>query len=157
MFITSIFIVLVLLALSQPNTQRLYAASVFISITIGHDALLSKLDGLAYYGTAASLDLLIILITAGIDPVSKMVIRLQRVCIVSVLINLMGYAAWYLYMPPTVYNIAYCMLYLWTLIIFIDRDPVENDRIFKLDRWSRCFRYDSYTFVEIARRHGFKI
>jgi hypothetical protein len=46
---------------------------------------------------------------------------------------------------------------LWTLVIFIDRDPVENDRIFELNKWLRCFCFDCYTFAETLRRHGVKI
>lgn len=88
--ITYLMYALLAVAVFQPNAPRLFAAVLFVSIISLHELLLSDLDGLQYYGSAALFDLLIIVLTSGINPVPRMVLSLHRICFVSILANMAG-------------------------------------------------------------------
>ena len=95
--ITLLIYAVLIVAFLQPNAPRFFAAVTFISITLLHELLLSSYDGLQYYGSAALLDLAIIIITSGINPVPKMVLSLHKICIVSIIVNLAGWVLWFFY------------------------------------------------------------
>lgn len=143
--ITYLFYALLIVAFIQPNAPRLFAAVSFVTITLLHEILLSDLDGLQYYGSAALFDLGIIIITSGINPVPKMVLSLHKICIASILVNLLGWVIWFFYFPPFLYDLAFVGVYAWALYIFIKRDWL-NVGGYTMDSWASCFRFNRITW-----------
>lgn len=109
--------ILLIITLVQPNAARRVVAGIFCCITLSHDIYLSHLDGFLYYGSAAFFDLVIILLLAALYAPCDMILKLQKVCLVSILVNLIGWVCWYLYLPPVVYNVAFLLIYLHVLVI----------------------------------------
>lgn len=140
MITTVLIYAIAFVALLQPNAPRLYASMVFVIFTVGHEWAFSDLDGLAYYGTAAIFDFLIILITWAIRPIPKLVINIHKICILSIIANAFGWVMWVLYLPPTAYNVAYTFIYAAALLAMIKKDG-SDDRGFTLDSWRSCFRF----------------
>lgn len=154
--ITCLIYALVVVAFIQPTAPRLFAAVSFTAIIALHEFLLSDLDGLQYYGSAALFDLLIIILTSGINPVPKMVLSLHKICIASILVNLLGWVLWFFYFPPLVYDAAFVCLYAWTLIVFIKRDKTHVGG-YSMDSWATCFRFNRLTWARYSNQYGGKI
>ena len=126
MILTLLIYAIVVVAFIQPNAPRLFAAVIFMGVTLLHELFLSSYTGLIYYGSAALLDLAIIIIISGINPVPKMVLRLHNICIVSIFANLVGWILWFFYYPPLVYDTAFAAIYIWVLITLIKRDGLNG-------------------------------
>lgn len=141
--ITYLLYSLVVVAFIQPNAPRFFAALAFVSITFLHEVFLSGCDGLAYYGSAALFDLLIIAVTSGIRPVPKMVLSLHRICLVSMLANFAGWVIWFAYLPPFVYDATFVAIYVWALMILIRRNGQDVGG-YTLASWGTCFRFNRY-------------
>lgn len=145
-----LMVALIVIALFQHDTRRFYAAFVFAGLTVLHDPLFGDLDGLAYYGSAALTDLLILTLLAGVYPVPKMVISLQFMSIVSVILNGIGYVMWFNWMVPTVYNSLFIVFYVCSILVMLGKDG-ENVGIHGVYGWRSCFRFytrarNSYLF-----------
>lgn len=140
MIISILLAALVLAALTQPTAPRLFAAFIFVGVTLSHDFLLSDLDGFAYYGSAALFDLCIIAATSGINPIPRTVITLHKICLVSMMANLFGWILWFSYFPPDVYNAILMATYTWALITLIIRGRADVGS-FTIDSWATCFRF----------------
>lgn len=147
---------LVAAALLQPTAPRFFAAVFFIGVTFTHELFLSGLDGFAYYGSAAALDLAIIFVIARLDPVPSMVVTLQRVCWVSILANLAGWLMWRAYLPPEPYNLALVAINAWALTAFITgtKDDVGG---FGMDLWSSRLCGTASPGGGVIHKHGGKI
>lgn len=154
--ITYLIYALVVVALIQPNAPRLFAAVVFVAVISLHEALFSPLDGLQYYGSAALFDLLIIVLTSGINPVPRMVLSLHRLCIVSILANMAGWVIWFFYFPPLAYDLAFVAINSWALFILIKRDGA-NVGGYSLDSWASCFRFNRSPWAVHFNQYGGKI
>lgn len=151
--ITTVLLTLIAFAvLIQPNVPRLFAAMLFVGLTLSHELFLSHLDGLAYYGSAALLDLGIIILTSGINPVPQMVINLHRICKVSIFLNVAGWYIWSAYLPPVAYDLAFMALYGWTLLILIKRDGADVGG-FTMDSWNSCFHFNWRSSLSHYRRN----
>lgn len=150
--ITYLFYALMAVAFIQPNAPRLFAAALFVSITLTHELFLSDLDGLMYYGSAALFDLAIIVLTSGINPVPRMVLSLHRVCIASIIINLVGWALWFFYFPPLFYDLSFVALYAWALWVFIRRDRADVGG-YSLASWASCFRFDRSPWLSYLNKY----
>lgn len=125
----------------QPNAARLYAAFVFVGATLLHEFKFSDLDGIAYYGSAALLDLLVLILLSGISPIPRLAVRLQIISLISIIANMAGWLIWFLYLPPTVYDFTFYLLYAWALVELIRRNG-DNVGGFTVDCWATCFRFD---------------
>jgi len=143
--ITVLLSLIAVTVLFQPNAPRFFAAVVFVVITLSHEFFMSDFEGLAYYGSAALFDMGIIMLTSGINPVHQMVIDLQRICLASVFVNFMGYFIWLFYLPSTVYDMSFMVLYTWTLIILTERNGADVGG-YRLDSWYSCFRFNRPSF-----------
>lgn len=154
--LTALFGLLALSALIQPNAPRLLAVVAFVGLTIAHDALASGIDGFWYYGSAAILDVGIIILTSGIRPLPRMVVTLHRICMASVMMNFLGWLMWFFYLPPTLYDFAFLMLYSCALITFIKKDHADVGG-FEVDSWRSCV----LGFVDSGRlgvhKHGSEV
>lgn len=144
--VTILICLIIAMAFIQPNAPRLFAAVIFVGVTALHEVFFSDYDGLQYYGSAALFDLAIIILTSGINPIPKMVLSLQKICIVSIVANLVGWILWFLYYPPLLYDLAFVVIYAWTLIILIKRNGL-NVGGYSMDSWASCFRFNRNPWV----------
>jgi len=156
LIITILMVLIIATAFIQPNAPRLYAAVIFVGATALHELFFSDYGGLQYYGSAALFDLAIIILTSGINPVPKMVLSLQKICIVSIIANLAGWVIWFLYYPPIIYDLAFVAIYAWTLITLIKRTGI-NVGGYTLDSWATCFRFNRYSWLNYSHKHGGKV
>lgn len=154
--ITNIIYILSAVSFLQPNAQRFFAAIVFSVITLSHDFFMSQYDGFLYYGSAALFDLFIIIITSGINPVPKMVIHLHIICMISILLNLMGWALWFFYYPPLIYNSLFIVIYLWSLVVLLRRDK-DDVGGYTMDSILSCFRFNRGTWTMYLYKYLRKI
>lgn len=141
---------IVIATLLQPNAGRMLAAAVFAVVTLSHEVVLFDLDGLAYYASAALFDLGIIVALGAMTNISKLALRLQRVCAASILVNAVGWALWVTYYPPALYNHSFVVIYGWalyTLLTGSTRDDVGGVAMdggyprFCFDHSPRAFGY----------------
>ena len=139
MILTGLLWVVVITAIFQPNAPRLVASVSFVSITRAHEFFLSETTGIGYYGSAALFDLATMAVLRGINPVPKMVLSLQKICIVSIGLNLAGWILWMCYLPPTAYNLAFIGIMLWAIVVLTIRDESDVGG-FTMDSWGACFR-----------------
>lgn len=147
MTISSLIAALVVVAIFQPSASRLMAALIFAGVILTFELFFSEYGGFIYYGGAALSNFLVILLTSFINPLSKMILRLQIVCTCMLLANLAGFLIWFFYFPPFVYDLTFAILFSCALYAFIDR---ENDRWFyvggfTLTSWSSCFSIRNFT------------
>ncbi len=143
--ITVLLVLIVFAGAFQPNAPRLFAAVVFVVVTLSHEFFMSDTDGLIYYGSAALFDMGIIMLTSGINPIHQMVTDLQRICLASVFVNFIGYFIWLSYLPPTIYDMSFMVLYAWTFIILIERNGADVGG-YRVDSWLSCFRFNRPSF-----------
>jgi hypothetical protein len=139
---TFLLIVLPLAAIIQPNAQRLFAAVIFVGITLLHEVFLSHTTGLMYYGSAAMFALAVIILTSGIRPVPKLVMRIHMICVTAIGLNFIGFILWFNYIDPALYNFSFVLLYLWALVTLIRKDKTDVGS-FSLDSWRTCFHYNN--------------
>ena len=150
--ITCLLVALVIAALTQPNAARLFAAVAFVGITIAHEFILSGTDGAMYYGTSAALDLSIIAITSKINPIPKMVLTLHKVCMVSIMANFAGWILWFLYLPPTLYDASFVVIYTITIVTLLGRSALDVGH-FALHRWISCFLVNRRAWGHNTNQH----
>lgn len=108
-------------AFFQPERPRAIAAAIYAGAIITHEILLSDVIGSLYYVSAGLFDMATVWLLSRIAHPCSTVLALQRVAIISIILNCFGWAIWFAYLPPTLYNYAYLGLYLWSLIILIKR------------------------------------
>lgn len=142
-YLTIVLIALMLAVLVQPTIPRAIAAMVFASLSVVHDIAFSDLNGLAYYGSAALFDLIVILIL-NFTPLTKLSIRLQLISSVSISLNFIGWIMWTLYLPPDAYNAAFIVLYLVSALALIIGSGGDDMGDHALDRrWFGFRRHDN--------------
>ena len=145
MVVEVLIVGVVFLSLCQ-NQKRRPTALIFALFTLGHDMLMSGLDGLAYYGSAALFDLCVITCLANIRQSSRLTVSLLKVSLVSIVLNFIVWLMWITYLPPLLYNLSYGVLYSYVIITLIKNEGVEHGD-FKLGRWANCFRVYSYKSI----------
>ena len=129
----------------QPNAPRFFGAAIFGSLTISHSLLLSELDGLAYYGSAAIFDLLFMIITSSMSPVPDMIFSLYKVCLASMVVNAFGWVLWMTYQPHVLYNCAFLVIYGWAFVVLLRRGKVDVGD-YTLDSWRTCFHFGYFAW-----------
>lgn len=118
-------------AFKQPTIQRTFCAVVFILAIL---ALVLFTFGVSYfeldyvwrYIGAALACLSVVLITSQLSSIPDLLPNLHIVCLISVIINALGYWAWYEYKHPVLYDISFIVIYMYTIILFRTRD-YENE------------------------------
>jgi len=150
--ITGLLTIMCVVALIQPNMSRLFGAVIFAGLTLLHDLCLSDLDGLAYYGSAALTDSAIIILTSGIFPIPVMVVRLHYICLISILVNAAGWVMWMAYLPPTIYDIAFIVVYLCVIITMIRKDTSDVGG-YSLDSWRTILSFNRITSWRINHQY----
>lgn len=142
--------------LFQQNAPRLYAALVFSSIIYAHEYFMSSADGLLYYGSAALFDLIAVVILGMINPLPKMVLRLQVICMLFIFVNFAGWLLWFTYKPPFYYDLACAVLFAATLVALLLRDKKDVGG-FTMDGWRSCFRVDNFALFFQYIKHEKKV
>lgn len=117
MIVSALIVAICLAALFQPTRTRVIAALVFATMIVVHDALLGEADGFLYYGSAAFADLIAITLLHKLAPLSKMALSLQRLSIVSICTNALGYLLWFAYAPAWPYDMAFVAVFAWAVWI----------------------------------------
>ncbi len=109
-------------ALFQPSTPRAMAALIFAGAVVLHDGLLRNADGFAYYASAATFDWAVLWAIGKIDPLPRLAVDLQGLCLLSILANCVGYGLWYTYAPPGLYDFAIFVVNVGAVIALTRRD-----------------------------------
>ena len=115
-------LLLAVLSVLQPSLNRFKAAVLFSGITATHCVFLGDTGGMLYYLSAAYFDLATIAIISIVDD--SFVLKLQRVCIFSIVVNLIGWVLWFFYQPPTYYNSLFYVVYAGSVIVLMTRENV---------------------------------
>lgn len=125
MIITLLLWAIALAAIVQPSTPRFCVAMIFAVVTLSHDFLSQHTEGLTYYGSAALADLLIIILTSGVLAATQIAPAIHRICIFSMAANFIGWALWFFYLPPIVYEVLFIGIYSWAIIILFKKDVLN--------------------------------
>ena len=139
--------------LLQPNVQRIVAAAIFFSVTMLHDTYLSHHDGLAYYSSAAILDLVLLAMLGFLKPATKTIVQLQTVCILSIMANFAGWVLWMLYLSPIYYNGMFVCIYTLALFVLLEKEG-RDVGIYTLDSWRLSFFGDRHSRIFDIDKHG---
>lgn len=111
MIFTILLIGLCLSALVQSNSARGRIAWCYAGAVALHIFIFSAYEGWLYYGSAAVLALMVIMVIALADTNRRMVKNLHLICLVSILLNFIGWVMWVTYLPPFIYNVLFMLLY----------------------------------------------
>tara|TARA_R110000782_G_scaffold58007_4_gene121469 strand:+ start:489 stop:950 length:462 start_codon:yes stop_codon:yes gene_type:complete len=134
---TALLYAIALTACFQRAAHNLYAAVIFVSFALMHDFIGPDLDGWAYYGSAAILDCIALILLSGIRPVTKMVFHLELILLFSIIGNFLGWVMWVNYMAPTTYDAGFVVLYLLALLALLKGTSNVGD--FTGSSWRSCF------------------
>lgn len=107
------------------------AAIMFTVVTVGFSVLWDGLDGMLYYPAAALADFTVIILLSFFT-VTPIIIRLFWLSILSVLFNAGGWLLWWAYMPPTVYNWCFGLLYTVAITVILLRNDTDGLRFIRL-------------------------
>jgi len=139
-----------LLSLFENDKDRRIAISIFtiekvysyFVISIFEDAFF-QISGFIYYILMAIFDFIVIATLSNLSSTPKLVIMLQRVCLVSVFANLIAWICTYFKMVHAeIYNLFYLFLYGISIILIINKEN-KNDRYLKLDIWAMHLRFNN--------------
>ena len=123
---TLLLLVLLAVALFQKERARFFVCMTFACFTLIHDVIFRDVDGLLYYVSAASFDLLIISLISLERGCKKLVTRLQILSLSSIALNFIGWMMWVSYMSPKFYNAAYIVFYFVTVVCMLHKDGVYD-------------------------------
>ena len=141
MITTILLLALFLTVFLQPNAGRLMAACIFSGVTLVYDGISGGLDGAEYYIGASLADLIMIIMLSGINPLPRLAMRLQYLCMASIALNFLGWMAWFLYFPPTVYDGAFVVLYAVALYVLLKKDKCDVGG-YTVSSWFTRFRFN---------------
>jgi hypothetical protein len=122
---TCLLLLIVLLVFRQPTAQRFYAACCFVVPTVLHDFIFAKYDGLLYYGSAALTDSISVALLSIIGS-CKLAYNLQRLCLVSILLNFVGWITWTSFWSPTIYNLSFLALYTTAALLMLRKEKADG-------------------------------
>ena len=129
--------IMTLMVLFQPTTERFKMSLVYWFAVVGYSFIGEHIDGAWYYLVGAGLDVALIAALGAIRTVSRLFIGLMIASCISIFLNAVGSVMWFLYMPPTVYNDSYCLLYGAAIILMTLRDPADVGHHQRDSVWSR--------------------
>lgn len=118
---TLLLLLLLAVALFQKERARAFVCVTFACFTLIHDVIFRDVDGLAYYASAGAFDLLIIYLISLERGCKELVTRLQVLCLLSIVLNFIGWAMWVSYLSPKFYTSAYFVFYSVAIICMLQR------------------------------------
>lgn len=143
---------IVLLVLIQSSWHRVQVVFIFAMMTFIHNLFMAHLDGLPYYLSDAMFYAFVISATAMLPKISELTMSIHRICLAAIVLDVFGWVIWMLYLPPDSYNVAFMLLYAWTIIIIISGDR-EDAGSPAMDRWPSIFRASAYPRHNINHSH----
>lgn len=138
---------IVLMAAAAFKVKRhRYTALIFAVLTLSHSVFLSGYQDGRHFISAALIDLGIIVWTANLVRVSKLVKDLHKICLIFIGINLAAWAAIKTGTDSTIYLITYktlspcyMALYAYSIVLFLtNRD--DGTKRYSLDKWAAPLR-----------------
>lgn len=141
MISVALSIVILLLAATQPSSERMGAACVYAGVNLAHLALISPwIGGYGYYLSAAMADIFIMAIIIQMPRITAVAISLLRVCLVEVIVNAIGWILWFKYFEPALYNSTFYLIYGWIVLILMRKDRADDVGGYKVDHWTDFLR-----------------
>lgn len=120
-------LIIFVLALCQPNANRMLAGLIYGCVGLAHWALLSWwVNDFAYYTTAGGASLLTILLIGRLRVISSTALSLIRVSLVEIVMNGVGCLLWYMYQPPLIYNLAFTLIFAWAIVVLLRKDRADE-------------------------------
>lgn len=114
--------------------SRLLCLAIFACASVSHHVMLGDTDGFLYYGSAAFSDLLVIFALSRLSIIYVHVLFMQVICLLFILSNCIGWVIWYLYLPPTYYNLTCYALYIAAILSLFKRGgngrSIANNKLF---------------------------
>lgn len=101
--------------------SRLLCLAIFSGISLAHHILLGNADGFLYYFSAAFFDFFVIFSLSKLSKVHVHILFMQVICLMFIIANAIGWVMWYLYLPPTHYNLACYALYIAAILCLLIR------------------------------------
>lgn len=141
--ITVLIYSLIPAAIFQKSVQRLFAALVFVGVIHLHHFSFTGLEGGYYLVSGALFSLGTIILTSGINPPPKIVLNIQKICIVSAICNLIGWVLWENYISSDYYNMSFVVVYGWAFFTLIERDKNDVGN-YTIDGLRSCFRFNHH-------------
>lgn len=147
-----------LLSLFENDKDRRIAISIFAieksysfwCISLFEDVFFG-VSGFTYYILMAIFDFIVIATLGNLTFTPKIVIILQRICLASIVANLIAWTCTYLKMVHAeVYNLFYLLLYGVSIILIIKKEE-NNDRDHRLDLWAGHLRFINSQSVDDYR------
>jgi hypothetical protein len=126
MIVDVLLLLLGFAVLAQPDIYRYAAAATFACLSLVYNGISGALDGAWYYIGAALVDLTALWVLAQIKPVPLLAIRLQYLCLASIVLNFIGWAMWFAYLEPALYDTAFIALYLVALYVLLKKDQADE-------------------------------
>lgn len=126
----------VMAAFFQPtNTRRLAAACFVIPLAI-LELNYEAFTGEMYYVVCAATATLITFLLYYVTPVIIFSLRLQKICITSIVLNAFGWVIYMLRLQPDIYNYAFMLLYFVTLVTMLNGGAQNVVGNYRADRRS---------------------
>ena len=150
MIISVLIGIITILALLQ-NNQRRTPALICALMLLVHDVFLSELDGLLYYASDALFCLMIITMISNLRETPELIIKLHKIFLIGIVLNLYGWIIWMLYLSPVSYNIPFMLLYGSVIIALLSWDGVEDGN-YRMDGWANFFRVPDYKSLFSSRK-----
>lgn len=132
---------MILTLIFQPSQSRIFTATAFVGTLIFHEIFFSASAGLVYHGWASLFYVGIIILTSFAAPVTRLVLDIHKICLASIFINALGWALWFFYFPPAIYNIAYIGLHCWAIYALMQRTRRKGND-FRADWGDINFRFN---------------
>lgn len=123
---------------SRPS--RCLCLMMFVAVSLLHHITLGDADGFIYYASAAFFDLVVIFLLSRITVIHVHVLFMQVICLLFIIANCAGWVMWYLYMPPTYYNLACYALYIAAILILLKRGG--NGRNTTVNQLRSCVNFN---------------
>ncbi|MCH9735884.1 MAG: hypothetical protein K0U78_15250 [Actinomycetia bacterium] len=113
----------------------------YFSISV-FESIYFEVSGFTYYVIMALLDFIVILTLINLTFINNITIILQRICLVSMIANLIAWICWMAYIPHAhLYDKFYVVLYFTSIMLMLIRDK-NDDGDHRLDLWAHYFRFD---------------
>lgn len=119
MIVSILAIAVILAAFLQPSKTRRRTALCFVLPLIVSELTYSYVTGQLYYFYASLIAIFISFLLQFASSPTRFALNLQLICIVSIVLNVFGWAIYRLKFQPDIYNNAFIILYAITLLLMI--------------------------------------
>lgn len=100
------------------------ASFIFVMSASLFDILFGELDGSVYFFAAALCDFTVTGLLFNLR-LSRKVLDVMKLSIVSLCLNLLGWVLWFLYQPPDIYTGLFGIFYIAAIAIMLKKDDTD--------------------------------